>query len=189
HQGCSNLVYRVAKTSGSRSVSLKSHPGPLDGAGLLNGEGPTMHQPADQPPARTPDLVSESTVGLAAGFAPWPPEPFTDLVRDALLHLYDPAQLQSHPLVAVASGGEAGSSGALTAAGAHRSGAAGLGGRMLRQALLDAIDALQPGPGVAATSRPWRAYRILELRYLGVLDVADVIGRVALSKSQYHREH
>jgi CheY-like chemotaxis protein len=103
------------------------------------------------------------------------PEAFTDLVRDALLHLYDPAQLQSHPLLALA----------------HGAASPGLasGGRVLRQALLDGIEALQPGQGVAATSRAWRAYRILELRYLEAMDVSEVIGRVALSKSQYHREH
>jgi CheY-like chemotaxis protein len=103
------------------------------------------------------------------------PEAFTDLVRDALLHLYDPAQLQAHPLLSVVqSGAPTGVPGS---------------GRLLRQALLDAIEALQPDRGVAATSRAWRAFRILDLRYLEALDVADVIGRVALSKSQYHREH
>ena len=103
------------------------------------------------------------------------PEAFVDLLRDALLHLYDPVQLQSHPLLRLAPGD---------------TGSGGVGkGRLLRQALLDAIEALQPERGVAATSRAWRAYRILDLRYLEALDVAEVIGRVALSKSQYHREH
>jgi len=135
-----------------------------------------QQQPADQPIDLPPDL--------ALSPHPTMPEAFTDLVRDALLHLYDPAQLQAHPLVAVAA-----SSLQPAGAGATSAGTPGTGGRLLRQALLDGIDALQPGPGVAATSRPWRAYRILELRYLEALDVADVIGRVALSKSQYHREH
>jgi CheY-like chemotaxis protein len=112
---------------------------------------------------------------ISAESTPELPEPFTDLVRDALLHLYDPAQLQAHPLLGLAHGGAA--SGFVSS------------GRTLRQALLDAIEALQPERGVAATSRAWRAYRILDLRYLEALDVSDVIGRVALSKSQYHREH
>lgn len=105
------------------------------------------------------------------------PDRFLDLVRDALLHLYDPARLQSHPLLAVA--GEVSAGVAPTT----------IGGRVLRQALLDGIDALRPGPGVAAQSRAWRAYRIAELRYLEALDVAAVIQQVAVSKSQYHREH
>jgi CheY-like chemotaxis protein len=134
-----------------------------------------MLQPADQAPTPTPDLARDPIPSLPANL----PEPFADLVRDALLHLYDPAQLQAHPLVAIAAGSQPES----VVSGAS------MGGRVLRQALLDALDALQPGPGVAATSRPWRAYRILELRYLEAMDVADVIGQVALSKSQYHREH
>lgn len=111
----------------------------------------------------------------ATALIPDLPEVFVDLVRDALLHLYDPVQLQSHPLLRLAPGDV---------------GRGGVGkGRLLRQALLNAIEALQPERGVAATSRAWRAYRILDLRYLEALDVAGVIGRVALSKSQYHREH
>jgi CheY-like chemotaxis protein len=112
---------------------------------------------------------------LSAELSPELPVAFTDLIRDALLHLYDPAQLQAHPLLSLASGA---AQPGLTS-----------GGRALRQALLDGIEAMRPGHGVAATSRAWRAYRILELRYLEALDVAEVIGRVALSKSQYHREH
>ena len=97
-----------------------------------------------------------------------PPEEFTELVRDALLHLYDLAHLQIHSLVALAGAADC---------------------RLLRQTLLDAIRTLHPGPGVAAASRAWRCYRILELRYVVGLEVEDVIERVALSKRQYHREH
>jgi CheY-like chemotaxis protein len=111
----------------------------------------------------------------ATALIPDLPEAFADLVRDALLHLYDPVQLQSHPLLSLAPGDAV--SGSVSR------------GRLLRHALLDAIEALQPERGVAATSRAWRAYRILDLRYLEALDVAEVIVRVALSKSQYHREH
>ena len=102
-----------------------------------------------------------------------PPEEFTELVRDALLHLYDLAYLQTHALVAIAAAAE------------PRQAASG---KLLRQALLDAIGALHPGSGVAAASRAWRAYRILELRYVVGSEVDEVIGEVALSKRQYHRE-
>lgn len=102
-----------------------------------------------------------------------PPDDFIDLVRDALLHLYDLPRLQTHAL-AEASG---------------NAGAAASRGGGLRQALLDAIEALHTEPGTAADSRPWRTYRILELRYIEGLDVAEVMDEVALGKTQYHREH
>ncbi|HEY8743189.1 MAG TPA: response regulator, partial [Chloroflexota bacterium] len=62
-------------------------------------------------------------------------------------------------------------------------------GKALRQALLDAIEALRPGAGVPAASRAWRMYHILEFRYIEGQEVAEVIEQTALSKSQYHREH
>lgn len=104
-----------------------------------------------------------------------PPEEFTELVRGALLNLYDPTALQTHPLLAVAGGAEASSS--------------RLQAGLLRQALLEAVHALHPGSGVAVTSRAWRTFRILELRYLEGYEAATVSTQVCLSKSQYHREH
>ncbi|HEV7214016.1 MAG TPA: response regulator [Chloroflexota bacterium] len=103
-----------------------------------------------------------------------PMEEFEEHLRDALLHLYDPGRLQGHPLQRFAP--------AAQVAVAPR-------GKALRQELLDAIEALRPGAGVPATSRAWRLYQILELRYVDGQDVAPVIEQTALSKSQYHREH
>lgn len=99
---------------------------------------------------------------------------FVDAVRDALLHLYDVGYLQRQPL--------------LPLVGQPARGVAASGPR-LRQALLDAIEILTPGPDVAATARAWRPYRILELRYIDCHDVAMVMDEVALSSAQYHREH
>lgn len=98
---------------------------------------------------------------------------FVELVRDALLHLYDEAHLQTHPLAA--------------GLGATRPGSSR--GSTLRRALLDAIEALHPVAGVMPSSPAWRAYRALELRYIDGHDTADVMAAVALSKAQYHREH
>ncbi len=106
--------------------------------------------------------------------SPTLPAAFEELVRDALLHLYDPGHLHTHPLLSYLLNGQA---------------EALPRGKALRQELLDAIEALRPGPGVPAVSRAWRAYHILELRYIEGHDVVDVIDQVALSKSQYHREH
>ncbi len=102
------------------------------------------------------------------------PAELEEQVRDALTHLYDPASLQTHPLLAYLGIGR-------TAATAR--------GKLLRQALLDAIAALYPGNGVEASSRGWRACRLLELRYLEDQPVADVMAQMSLSKTQYHREH
>lgn len=102
-----------------------------------------------------------------------PPAEFEELVRDALAHLYDPAHLQTHGLVA--------------AAGIQSAG--GIASKILRQTLLDAIETLHPSPGSSTDSRAWRVYRILELRYVEGREVAEVIDEVALSKAQYHREH
>lgn len=102
-----------------------------------------------------------------------PPESFVEQVRHALLNLYDPAALQTHPLTA------------------HLDDAGGTlpKGRLLRQALLEAMAALQPAPGTPASARAGRLYRLLELRYLEGHDVQTVQRHLALSKSQYHREH
>jgi CheY-like chemotaxis protein len=98
---------------------------------------------------------------------------FTDLVRDALLHLYDLGHLQAHPLLPLVGRQEAGPA----------------SGSRLRLALLDAIEAVRPGPDVAPTARAWRLHHIQELRYVECHDVAEVMEQVALSSAQYHREH
>lgn len=102
------------------------------------------------------------------------PDEFAEQVRDALLKLYDPGGLHRHPLLRLVG---------------EQAGEGTAGGQWLRQALLDAIEALHPAPGVATTSRAWRTYHLLELRYLEGHDVAGVVEQIALSRSQYHREH
>ena len=103
-----------------------------------------------------------------------PPEEFTDLVRDALISLYDVRRLKAHALLAALEATDSSTSQGATA---------------LRRALLDAIETVNPGAGVSASSRVWRMYRILELRYVEGREVHDVMAGLALSKSQYHRDH
>ena len=100
---------------------------------------------------------------------------FEDLVRDALLHLYDAAYLQTHPLTQLAD--------------VPSGDGAVLRGKRLLQALLDAIESLRPAPGTSTDSRAWRSYRLLELRYVEGLSAGDVLGQLAISKTQYQREH
>ena len=103
-----------------------------------------------------------------------PSDEFVELVRDALLHVYDPSHLQGHPLLSLIADD-------------------GLGlvsrGKLLRQMLLDAVETLHPAHGVGARSRAWRAYQILESRYIEGNEVVDVMEQVAIGKSQYHRDH
>ncbi len=99
---------------------------------------------------------------------------FDKWVRDALNHLYDTSYLRKHPLAEFLAKIETGDS-------THPS-------QLLRRNLLDAIRAMRPGPGVPAQSPDWRAYRILELRYIDVLSPKEVMQEVALGRSQYFQE-
>ncbi len=103
-----------------------------------------------------------------------PPQEFSDWVHDALNRLYDSPYLQTHPLVARLCNGQADRL---------------LGGsQCLRRALLQVIQSMRPGAGVPARSPDWRAFRILELRYIEGLGPAEAMARLGLGKSQYFRE-
>jgi hypothetical protein len=101
---------------------------------------------------------------------------FARHVRSAMARLYDHAALQSSPLAL----------GTATEQRGARDVQAGTG---LRQRLLDAIEAIQPGPQVDEGARAWRQYQILQLRYVEARDATRVQRELALSKSQYYREH
>jgi CheY-like chemotaxis protein len=94
-------------------------------------------------------------------------------LHDALSKLYDSPSLQTHPL------------GDLLA---DTSQSALQRGQALRRLLLEAIEALRPGPGVPTQSRDWRAYRILELRYIEGRSPTEIMERLALSRSLFFQE-
>jgi predicted ATPase len=94
------------------------------------------------------------------------PETLEAHVRDALAHLYDPAHLQTHPLAAALGGG-----------------------RALRRALEEAVDALRPERGTRAGARAARQHQLLTLRYVDALPVETVHERLAIGRSEYYREH
>jgi CheY-like chemotaxis protein len=100
-------------------------------------------------------------------------ETFTEWVHDALNHLYDSPHLQTHPLAARLPN--------LPESTLPHS-------QRLRRVLLDAIQAMRPEAGAPAQSSDWRAYRILELRYLEGLSPSEVMSQLGLGKSQYFRE-
>lgn len=101
-------------------------------------------------------------------------EEFDKWVRDALNHLYDSPYLQKHPLADL-----------LLPADTN---GASYSSQNLRRILLDAIRAMRPASGVPAQSPDWRAYRILELRYIEVLSPKEVMQEIALGRSQYFQE-
>jgi CheY-like chemotaxis protein len=97
---------------------------------------------------------------------------FDQWVRSALNHLYDVPYLQAHPLTHV------------VAADDNRTGRS----RQLREALLWAIDAMRPLPGVQVGTAIWRGYRLLELRYIEGITPAETMAELALSRSQFYKE-
>ncbi|MDA8218432.1 MAG: response regulator [Dehalococcoidales bacterium] len=100
---------------------------------------------------------------------------FAEVVRDALLHLYDTTYLRTHRLSRLLA--------------RRADGTAGLEGKELFQVLLQAVEALRPPPGTRTDSPAWRKYRLLELRYLDALSAQSVMRELAVSKTQYHRDH
>src|SRR5687768_13024204 len=109
--------------------------------------------------------MSESSPSpTRAEFARW--------VQDALNRLYDSPSLRGHPLAEALVG---------SAAPSQR-------GQQLRRVLLDAIHAMSPDATLPAQSADWRAYRILELRYIEGLSPAEVMQQLAFGRSYYFRE-
>jgi sugar lactone lactonase YvrE len=87
-------------------------------------------------------------------------------VADALARFHDPVALRAEPLAAREGGVNA-----------------------LRTELTAAIEALKPAPNVDPSHKAWRGYHLLTLRYIDGLDRAEVERRLAISRSQYYREH
>jgi hypothetical protein len=101
------------------------------------------------------------------------PEDFVRTVAGALAHLHDPARLQTHPLAA-----------RLSAPGRSSDPF----GRVLEQALRDAIHALQPA-GRRPPEQAGRIHRLLHLRYIEGLEPSAVWTQLGIGKSEYYREH
>src|SRR5438046_1445962 len=96
-------------------------------------------------------------------------------VREVLLRLHDLAYLETHPLA--------------SRVDAPWDGRPLRQGKVLRDSLLSAIDDLKPAPDLPPTSHAWRGHQILTLRYVEALDAAAVRARLAISKSEFQRDH
>src|SRR5947209_13813681 len=92
-------------------------------------------------------------------------------VREALANLYDPGALRAQPLFETL----------LQRRYARTAD--------VREQLIESIERLRPGQKVDPNTRAWRPYRILHQRYVERRDAAEVQHDLALSKSQYYREH
>jgi CheY-like chemotaxis protein len=99
---------------------------------------------------------------------------FASVVKDALERLYDPARLAEHELARVLLPRD-------LDAGLSRA-------QALRQVLLETIGKLDYGSVLPSASRERRLHRVLELRYVEALPIREVMGALALSEAQYHRE-
>lgn len=115
----------------------------------------TKHRPVDTEPIEIPD-------------------DFVALVRNALMHLYDRAHLQRHPLGKLVTDGDAPFDDTAKA---------------LRHLLLDTLEQLNPGPHVSRNDKEWRPYGILVRRYVNGFTIDDTIRELHISVRQFHREH
>src|SRR5215216_3486530 len=97
-----------------------------------------------------------------------PPRDFIELVKGALNHLYDPAQLRDNGLIPVLFP-------AGVPAGVSRA-------QALHRAVLEAIGALHPG-SLPDAAPQHRTHRLLELRYVDALPFREVMAELGLSQT------
>lgn len=100
---------------------------------------------------------------------------FYELVLNAYQLLYDFAQLRKHDLTDYV----------LTDTRiSHKE-----RGWHMHNMLLETIEELHPGHSAPLSSREWRRYRLLVLRYIDVLQPNAVANELAISRRQFYREH
>lgn len=99
---------------------------------------------------------------------------FHDLVRDALVNLYDFAYLRGHPLLNLLSPDESLATPARVNA--------------LRDAITEAIELLAPDERVPRSAKEWRPYLALRHAYIEYLAPEEVQARLGLGERQVMRE-
>lgn len=100
-------------------------------------------------------------------------EDFAQLLRDALNKLYDITSLGQHPLANILAIPEQ--------AAVQRA-------RKLRQLLIQYIEQLRPSSDTPAQSPDWRAYQILEKRFIEGMDTNEILHEMAISRAQFFRD-
>ncbi|MHB0877949.1 MAG: response regulator [Anaerolineae bacterium] len=97
-----------------------------------------------------------------------------ELVRDALLHLYDNSHLLQSPLVPILL--------------SHRSPDPLARAQQLRSLIIDAIQNLAPPPPVLPRSKEWRPYGVLLLRCIDRMTDERVQRELSISERQLYRD-
>lgn len=100
-------------------------------------------------------------------------EEFNQQIRDCLVHLYDFAFLQNHPLVQIWFP---------DISGIQRV-------QLLRETVIASIENLRPPSDISFHDKEARLYNILILRYVERQPAQDVIQQLALSDRQFYRDH
>lgn len=118
---------------------------------------------------------ARSRAGARLRTTPPADDDFRRRVRDALAHLNDLAYLQTHPLAPMAP--QVPSDRPISA------------GSLLRQTLLEAIEALRPDPRTSIQSPARRRYAILAMRYVEGGDAKTIQAKLAIGRSEYYKEH
>ncbi len=104
-----------------------------------------------------------------------PSPEFVRLVRSALVHFYDYAYLQNHPLGLMLD--VHGKLDRMTKA------------QQVRRVLLECIETLRPDVQNHKRADAARAHAILTYRYVDGLSMQEIAGELALSRQQVYREH
>ncbi len=99
------------------------------------------------------------------------PASFVHNVRHALAHIYDPDVLRSHPLLPLLGLNERANPQAA-----------------LRETLLSAIETLKPALTVPVTSRAWRVYKVLQVRYVQQMDQEHTANQLGVGVRHVRRE-
>lgn len=97
-----------------------------------------------------------------------------NMVRDVLAHLYDPAYLERHPLARLVRSPQ-------PARGLTRA-------EELRRAILDAIEALNPGDGLPLSAQERRAHVVLFGLYVEGRSQAELADRLCVGTRQIRRD-
>lgn len=101
-------------------------------------------------------------------------ELFSSYAKDALASFYNPARLQTHPLVGLC---------------VPQTALEGTKGQSLRGLLGDTLELLRPASSISFGRPEWLGYRVMRLRYIECLSPPEVCRELSLSHTSYYRYH
>lgn len=101
---------------------------------------------------------------------------FVQMVRDALGHLWGGPKLSQSPLLR------------LSVVKARLAAHDNVPAKALRSVLTEAVERLKPSGERSMTATEWVIYNILDLRFGERQRIRDIVGRLAMSESDYYRK-